>query len=460
MRQEKKQLELAIQDWYQSTFAWRHIPRANLIREFSLEEWGGCQLFVRDINNDGLPEFLWLQSLGIYKSRVFLGTNAVVDRFLSAHGQDVFCLTATDLSGNVLWQIGSPYSGNTPYLSHATEQMVAVADVDADGKTEVLALNGSDELWLLDGESGSVKNRKRLPADNFATVKTGVAAAEIGERVILVGVSDVGYPPYQYANPWLFLDSSLNILSVREFLGAGHQVAVLDADRDGQDEFFIGYQLVDTDGAVIWTVDQWRNRTIDPVDQHVDTVETCWIDGKWYAAVAGSDQQYWVDSNGNTLWSHRLPHPQYCVIGRNGSSIQVFVLNQRKGMNCFDVDGNELWRGFLPEHWPQGRPPGASVSRPIHCNVPALSIKCKLDPERIQLLYKEGGWPYVADFYGNPTLVLPYGTQYRQPRHRTPARRLNDVGLAYEAEVCDLDNDGFDEIVVYNRQHVWIFETG
>ncbi|MBN2549565.1 MAG: hypothetical protein JXB15_10435, partial [Anaerolineales bacterium] len=217
---QKANFIIKIQDWYQSNFTWRHIRRARLVREINLQDWGGCQLFIDDINNDGFPEFLWLQSLGIYKSQLFLNKAPTIDHFLTTHGQDIFCLTATDQSGRILWQIGSPYSGPIPYLSHATEHMVTAADVDADGCIEVLSFNGSDELWMLDGISGQKKKVIQLPADNFATVKTGLRVLETGERIILVGVSDISYPPYQYANPWLFLDSSLNILYTKEFISA------------------------------------------------------------------------------------------------------------------------------------------------------------------------------------------------------------------------------------------------
>jgi len=445
-----------VKDYYRYHVEWINKPKAKLVIEFDTKDWGGCQLFVGDINNDGEKEFLWLQSLGIFKSRLFDNINPIMDKNILKHGSNTFCLTATDKNGNVLWQIGHPYEGKKPYISHATEQMVEIADVDGNGEIEVLVLNSCDELLMLQASTGRIKNRVKLPLDNFATIVTGIVNPTTSERIILVGVSDKSYTPYSYANPWLILDSSLNILSTNEYKGAGHNVAVLDADRDDQDEFIIGYQLVDTSGDVIWTLDEWLNKEINPQQQHADFIDKIFDDDEWFAAIAGSDKQYWVNSKGKTIWSKQLVHPQFCVIGEDNMSKRIFVFNQRHNMQCFDQMGFLLWEGLLPENWPKGRPPGAYISRPIHCNIPAIKIDIKL--ENNLLIYKEGGWPYITDFYGNIKIIIPFSGKYKQPKYITSWKRLNDIGLSYEVEISDLDNDGCGEIIVYNREHVWIYQ--
>lgn len=450
-------LRVRLGDWYRWHVTWRTIPRAWLVREIALHDWGGCQLFIHDINNDGKPEFLWLQSTGIFKSRLYSQDNSVNSKLLSAHGQGLFCLTATDQSGTILWQVGQPYVGSDPYLSHAPEKMVCCYDVDGDGRTEVLALNGEDALLILDGCTGSIKNSAHLPADNFAVVACGKSGPGSGDVVVLVGVMADAYPPHNYANPWLFLDSTLHVIHHGEYLGAGHHVAIFDANGDGCDEFLIGYQLVDSHGKVVWTVDQWKGKPINPIEQHVDHVEICWIGDRWFAALAGSDKQYWIDSTGRTLWAHKLPHPQFCVVGHSESGLRIFVINQRESMHCFDMSGNEVWRGLLPENWPMGRPSGTFEPRPIHCGVPASILRTG---DRILgdlIVYKEGGWPYAVNFYGQPILTFPFTERARKPNFHWPFGRINDVGLAFEAETCDLDGDSRDEIVIYDRQYAWLY---
>lgn len=438
-------------DWYYWHVKWRSIPHARLLREVPLQDWGGCQLFIEDINDDGELEFLWLQSAGIFKSGVY----SLGKRYLPS--RRVFCLTATDQAGLVLWQVGKPYDGEDPYLSHATERMVCCCDVDGDGSTEVLVVNSTDELLVLDGRTGLTKNSTRLPADNFTAVACGRSGPGAGDVVVLVGVTADAYPPHSYANPWVLFNCKLDMIHKEDYLGAGHHVAVFDADGDGCDEFLIGYQLVNRIGEVLWTVDQCQGESINSLEQHVDHVEICWIGGQWFAAIAGSDKQYWVDSAGHALWARELPHPQYCAVGHTEAGLRVFVLNQRESMNCFDTSGKEIWHGLLPEFWPMGRPAGALGPRPIHCGVPAVTLRTGAESDDL-LVYKEGGWPYAIDFQGQMAFMFPFTARIQKPHVHSPHSRINNIGLSFEVEVSDLNADGYDEVVIYDRRFAWLYQ--
>ena len=117
---------------------WRGLPHARLVRELDLGSSGGDSLFVADINGDGRPEFLWLQSAGIFKSDLFARNPGFRERNDPGFDPRRFCLTATDSSGHVLWQQGTPYGRDWPsYVSHVSDEMVAVGDFDADGQAEL-----------------------------------------------------------------------------------------------------------------------------------------------------------------------------------------------------------------------------------------------------------------------------------------------------------------------------------
>lgn len=456
IRQKIKNQISRIKANYQSHYRWRNVPSAVIKGELDLSKFGGAQLFIADINGDNKNEFLWLQSQGIYKSKLHSNDSPAIKASLEKTGQSIFCLTATNIHGDIIWQVGLPYNGTEPYLSHATEQMVEIADVDGDGAVEVLVINSSNELLILNGPDGQTKKIIDLPADNFATVKTGVLDPDTKERTIIVGVTDKGYFPHSYGNPWLFIDPSLQIVAEKDYIGSGHQVAVIDANDDRVDEFFIGYQLIDSKSDVIWTVDEWKDCKIDAQEQHVDSIDIYKNGDDWFAAIAGSDKQYWIDKNGSTVWSKNLPHPQFCLIGKSSDPVEVFVLNQRIQMNCFDQNGLELWEGLLDEHWPKGKPLAAVSSRPIHCNVPAIEVN--LDNRTNMFLYKEGGWPYIVDFRGNILFRFPFDSKYSTKNFRSPIRRINDLGLAYEAETYLDSESGNLRFVIYNRDWAWFFE--
>jgi len=255
----------------------------------------------------------------------------------------------------------------------------------------------------------------------------------------------------------MILNNEFEIIKNSDYKGAGHYIAVDDVNQDGSPEILIGYQLVNLDGEVIWTLDCWQKREIDPQGQHVDHVAAQWIDGKWYAAIAGSDMLYFINAQGKALWTKELPHPQYCLVGNYQGEKRIFVLNQRKMMNSFRMDGSEAWRGVLPENWPVGKPECRKPERPIHMDDPAALVPGK-DGKNDYILYKEGGWPYLIDFNGKIVKRFPHTKSIRAKKPALPFHRINDIGLSYEAEVSDINNDQKPEILIYNREYLWIYK--
>lgn len=446
-----------LQDWYQWHIAWRNVPKAELVTELNLGDSGGCQLFVHDINGDGIVELLWLQSPGMIKAKLYDHDQGKIGRYLCQCPARPFCLTATTLSGAILWQLGQPYSDTTPYLSHAAENMVACADVDADGAPEVLVLDNEGQLLVLEGRTGKVKASMVLPADNFAQVFVGTNPRDPMGVTILVGVMDQAYPPHPYANPWLFLDSSLQVVRCQDYVGAGHSVSIQDINGDGADEFLIGYQMTDCSGNVLWTLDEWRDQEIDSQEQHVDSIAVVQVDGAWRAALSGSDREYFIDGTGRTLWEEQLPHPQYALIGHHQHEAHIFVFNQRVIMNSFLLSGAERWSGLLPESWPMGRPSLAVGVRPIHSNSVADLVPMQREKGEDWMLYKEGGWPYLVDFHGRVVYAFPPPLAARRQDVTVPFSRINDIGLSFEGAIQDVDHDDSPEVLIYDRSHLWVY---
>lgn len=439
-------------------FLWSRIPCAQMINEVDLHNYGGSRLALSDLNGDGRKEFLWLQSAGMFKSKIYENSPEISNYMQEVGQKDVFCLTATDQAGNILWQTGNPYEGTEPYITHASEHILKTGDINGDGTDEILVLDDQDNLLVIEPVNGNVIRKVNLPDDSFSTlfyIRTGDGPKDF---ILLIGVMDRAYSPHPYANPWIIMNSDLEIVSCRDYKGAGHNVLIEDMNNDGKVEMLIGYQLINTSGEVLWTVDCWEAGDIDSLEQHADYIHAKHFNGDWLIAISGSDNQYLIDSSGKTLWVKRLPHPQACLIGYYRGEPRVFITNQREVMNSYTLDGSERWKGKLREHWPMGRPSLAYHDRPIHSSDPMEIIESTGAASTDLILYKEGGWPYLINFNGDIVKQLPYTPSTRKMDPAVGFRRINDIGLSYEAAVADIDNDGLAEILIYDRNHLWTYK--
>ena len=60
---------------------------------------------------------------------------------------------------------------------------------------------------------------------------------------------------------------------------------------------------------------------------------------------------------------------------------------------------------------------------------------------------------------GNLHEVFPWQDEYAQPARYIRAQRSYDCGVQYCTKVADLDNDGLDEIIIHDRDRVWVYHS-
>jgi hypothetical protein len=295
---------------------------------------------IGDLNGDGAPDILFVQNL--YGPRI------------------ITCLTATTLSGEVLWQTGAPSKDNGRCYG---DLPVQIYDWDRDGTNEVLYVRqatyldsppptaqtirerapryeGNATLLVLDGRTGKEKTQLALPApadDSFLFADlTGR-----GRREDLV-VKD------RYWNMWGVAHDTRVLW---HYVGStGHYPAIADLDEDGRDEVFVGFALVDHDGKVLFQK--------DAQGAHQDAAFIARPpDGRW-RLLFGNAGIHCLDRSGATLWEHPLGEAQHVVAGwfRSDSPLQFIVVDRtpvpthRRDANAwavlylYDLDGRELWR--------------------------------------------------------------------------------------------------------------------
>jgi hypothetical protein len=293
-----------------------------------------------DLNGDGAPDILFVQNL--YGPRI------------------ITCLTAVTLSGEILWQTGTPSKDNGRAYG---DLPVQVYDWDRDGTNEVLYVRQATyldspppiaqnirerapryedtaALLVLDGRTGREKTHFALPApadDSFLFADlTGR-----GRREDLV-VKD------RYWNLWGVAHDAKVLW---HYAGStGHYPAIADVDEDGRDEVFVGFALIDHDGKVVFQK--------DAQGAHQDAAFMVKAaDGKW-RLLFGNAGVHCLDRSGTTLWEHPLGEAQHVVAGRfrTDSPLQFMVVDRtpvpthRRDANAwavlylYDLEGRELWR--------------------------------------------------------------------------------------------------------------------
>lgn len=106
-----------------------------------------CKMLLGDLNGDGRLEMLLVQADG-----------GIDDRYIP---HQVRCLTAYDLTGELLWQVGSP---DPDAGGPGSDYPAQIADWDGDGSNEVVCVM-EKQFLVLDGSTGEIKESHALPGE-------------------------------------------------------------------------------------------------------------------------------------------------------------------------------------------------------------------------------------------------------------------------------------------------------
>ncbi len=286
-----------------------------------------CKVLLGDINCDGRMELVCVQANG--------GIDA---RYVP---YEVTCVTAFALTGELLWQTGTPVEEPGGFGADFPAQ---IFDIDGDGKPEVLAVM-NQQFRLLDGSNGKVKKEYPLP-DSMAhdcIVIANLTGNPTPRDVILKN---------RYHDMWA-MDEHFHVLWEHHG-NIGHFPLAYDINGDGRDEVMAGYDLLSADGEVMWSCKD--------LEDHADCL---WVgdvngDGKPELCVGGSVTCLY-DGDGNELWRYDGSiESQHVALGKflpDAPGLQVAGLdrivrgdghkgqwNGRDGMFLLDCNGKEVWK--------------------------------------------------------------------------------------------------------------------
>ncbi len=397
-------------------------PHPKLWKKISTPGFGAARaLRLGDLDGDGRPELLLVQNIPLF----------------GANYHQISCLTAIDLDGRMLWQVGKPDPAHA-VLSY--DVAVQIHDLDGDGRQEVIYAQDRT-LRVLEGKTGNLKREFPVPVSTIQPEETSWKEYQHYYRrdhlpylnVDCISFADLrgtGRPADilikdRHTRLWAFNDKFEPLWTASANLG--HFPFYYDVDRDGRDEVFIGYTLFDHDGKILWTLDK-------QLEEHADGIcagPFCNSSSPERVFIAASDDGVVVaDLDGKILKHHRVGHAQTPSIGQfrpDLPGLEFCTINYwgEPGMiSLYDgCSGAEIIHFEL-----------------IHEGSPILPVNWRGDGQEFILLSTdpvEGG---MVDGWGRRAVVFPH-----------------DGHPDMACLTHDLTGDPRDEIITWDPDSIWIY---
>lgn len=419
---------------------------------WDVKPWGTPAFLIADLNDDGKSEVLFIQTAGAHANEAFDPRSSECKGYRTGEeDQDLFCITVTDATGDILWQIGEPWALERPFSWNGGDSC-EVADLDGDGRTEIMFVH-RDELMICDASTGKQKRTRKLPNSGFHFARA--VKTDHSGRLSIFTKSTSNSLTHSYGNPTLLLDHNLDVVWQKEVDGAGHAGNFADLDGDGLDELLIGFSLFDHDGTLLWSE---APRT---TDDHLDDSEIADIDGdgRFEIALAHDNGDAIVhNDDGAERFSVPMHHCQ------NIHAAKFFA--DEPGLQLAFVDkaigAAEEREAAIVDH------AGRELSR--HQTLGYYSVvnwATDLGPQ--SFIRRE--WPPEIDGEHAVLWVDPTGRELARFKARSSfLDRFQQFGLAdypgrgryfgtnLACTIGDLDGDGCEELLVTDRDQVWIFK--
>ena len=206
----------------------RDDSRPRLWRRIALGDYGSKYARIGDLDGDGRPDVLLVQ---------------VHCTDGNEHRAVISCLTAIDLDGKILWQVGKP---DIAHIYFGGDFPVQIHDRDRDGCNEVIYIpDEKNVLTILDGRTGKVTKEVQLAGGHDSILFADFSGNGYAQDTL---VKD------RYSSFWVY-DKDFKLLWSKIGCNPGHYPMEYDFDGDGRDELVCGYALYGHDGKVRWSKD-------------------------------------------------------------------------------------------------------------------------------------------------------------------------------------------------------------
>jgi rhamnogalacturonan endolyase len=377
-------------------------------------------LRLGDLDRDGRLDILLVQNIP------FFGSNY----------NQISCLTALDLDGKMLWQVGTP---NPEHAWLSYDVAVQIHDLDGDGQNEVIY---AEERWIkvLEGKTGRLKARYPVPESKILPEEASWKEYQHYYRrdhLPFLSVDNFAFcdlrgqgKPFdviikdRHTRLWAFTNKFELLWTASANLG--HYPYFYDIDKDGHDEVFLGYTVFDHNGKILWSLD-------DSLEEHADGI--CTGDFSLSSSTervfisASDDGVVIADKVGKILKHHRVGHAQTPTIGQYRPDIpglefcNINFWGEPGLITLYNSQGEEITRFEL-----------------IHAGSPILPVNWRGDGVEFILLSGDPVTGGMVDGWGRRVVMFP------QDGHPTLACMAHD-----------LIGDARDEIILWDPDWITIY---
>jgi len=388
-------------------------PRPVIWKKIQTDGFGvGRNLRFGDLDNDGVIDVLIGQVLH----------HGPKDR-----NSELSCLTAMNLEGRHLWQIGAP----DPWKDRLTNDVAfQIHDLDRDGGNEVVYCR-EFELIVADGATGQTKYKAPTPETPGGRPYKGeynIFPRILGDCLFFCDLRGTGHDSdvilkdrYRYV--WAFNDR-LDLLWQAE-CNTGHYPYAYDVDGDGRDEVQMGYTLFDDNGKVLWSLD-------NQLEDHADGVAILRFrpESEPRLLCAASDEGiFFADMQGRVLLHHTIGHVQNPAVANfrdDLPGLETVTVNfwRNPGIIHYSDANGRIYHSFEPTQY-------GSMCLPINWTGRSeeyFVLNANVD---------EGG---LFDGWGRKVVVFP-----------------DDGHPDMCNAVLDITGDCRDEIVVWDPHELWVY---
>jgi len=343
-------------------------------------------------------------------------------------------------------------------LGEKVNALPALADLDADGHVDVVALTRGEHLLVLSGTTGTILANLSLEDSGAVAVTAAVFEGE-DAPVIVVGTRDGTLALVRTdgtGNRTLLAmgSSYLNVTNLIPFSSGSVIPAEVDLDGDGRAELFAVYDgglLVRTgvDGSLGWAFQAGDDILSLPAVDDVDG------DGAGELVFGSMDGNvYCLDGDGTLRWSRALGEwitGAPLLLDLDGDSLQEIIVGDQAGMvHALDGAGEVLWStptdGHI-DHGPVALDGGERIAA-VSATTLVLLDRTGAVVRSVPLGAAVLGGPVSADVVGDQddeVLVPVLGGLSLIGKDGGPDRL--DHTLSTSLVLTDLDGDGMVELL-------------